>query len=61
MYKELLYHGFQQDYKYFQSQAAGITEKLITISLTLASLAIRNLASFEPNLMFKEVEGLGTI
>ena len=25
MYKELLYPGFQQDYKYFQSQAVGIT------------------------------------
>ena len=61
MYKELLYHGFQQEYKYFQSQAAGITENLISISLTVASLAIRNLASFEPNLMFKEVERLGTI
>ena len=36
-------------------------ENLISISLTVASLAIRNLASFEPNLMFKEVERLGTI
>ena len=54
-------HGFQQDYKCFQSHAAGTSENLILISPTVVSLAIGNLSSFEPNLMFKAVEGLGTI
>ena len=42
--------GFQQDYKCFQSHAAGISENLTSISLTVVSLAIGNLASFESNL-----------
>ena len=61
MFKELLYHGFQQDYKCFQSHAAGISENLISISPTVVTLAIGNLSSFEPKLTFMAIEGLGTI
>ena len=55
---------FNKTIKCFQSHAGGISENLISISPTVVSLAIRNLASFEPKGPFKyyvikEVGGWG--